>query len=205
MTFDALGPRRCARSQVTFDAFIPERGFLPGVGLWLPSWLARKRGRPFIFEAFLGKPVGRPDAATAWAGVCMSKPHLEVAWAWLLSPLYSGVDLKALHITLHGPRHLLPEMTRQFGAPHFSKSDRNELGRWAGSEAADDFGRRKDSDMADLYAREGPAHDSELRVRLKAIEMGSAFIGGRPWTAVVPSHVGAGVSFSFLAQPDQAV
>lgn len=187
---------------MTFDVFIPERGFRRGVERWLPGWITMMRGQPFLFQAFVSARVGRPDTASAWRGESMSKQHLMIAWRWILSPLYSTVQLKQMRLTLHGPRHLLPEISAQFGLPWFSRSDRNELGRWAGSDAAASFGRSKDSDMADLYAREGPAHDSELRIRLKVIDMVASFIADRDWRLVVPFQRGEISSFSFLSSPD---
>jgi hypothetical protein len=74
----------------------------------------------------------------------------------LLAPLFDAGDLKLMRVTLHSPRHLFPEIAKQFGPLLFSESDRNELGRWSGSEASDSAGRPKISSMADVYAREGP-------------------------------------------------
>ncbi len=194
--------RRGSAPSVMFQMFIPERGVLPGVELWLPQWLDSVRGRPYIFRAFEAHRVGRPDMASSWLDSCMCKAHMIIAWEFLLSPLYSSAQLKAMHLSLHGPRHLLAEVAKQFGPSHFSALDRNELGRWSGSESSSDFGRAKVSGMADVYAREGPAHDSELRVRLKVLSRLSDFLASRQWSAVVPAQQGVAVSFSFLSQPE---
>ena len=199
-TKKAGGARKGGGSKfVKFDAFIPEVGFLAGVDLWLPEWLAAKRGKPFFFRAFKSTRVGRPDLASAWLPKSMVKGHLEVAWAWLLSSFYSREESAPMQLSLHGPRHLLAEMARQLD---FSKVERNELGRWAGSDAAASFDRSKVSSMSDLYAREGPAHDSELSVRLRVIARVSAFIGLAAWRDVVPPQRGEIASFSFLSPPE---
>ena len=135
----------------------------------------------------------------------MSKPHLEKTWACLLSPLFDDDDRGLMRLTLHGPRHLFPEISKQYGPLLFSKEDRNELGRWSGSEASAVGARVKDSAMADLYAREGPAHDGELAIRLRVIRLVSEFISGRPWMSCVPSQKGVVASFSFLASHESRV
>lgn len=192
-------------SLVEFDCFIPEAGFLPGVEQWLPEWSASLRGLPFIFRGFNSPRVGQPIGAFAWTDSSMSKPHLEKAWACLLSPLFDEADREVMRLTLHGPRHLFPEIAKQLGPTKFSGTERNELGRWSGSEAAASGARVKDSTMADLYAREGPAHDGDLAIRLRVVRLVSEFISGRSWVSCVPSQKGLVASFSFLASPESRV
>jgi len=51
--------------------------------------------------------------------------------------------------------------------------------------------------MADAYAREGPAHDSELAIRFRVLRVVSSLIAGRHWRDVVPIQKGISVSFTF--------
>ena len=64
------------------------------------------------------------------------------------------------------------------------------------------FVRRKVSLMGDLYARQGPAHDSVLCVRFRVFARVSAFFGLAAWRDVVPSPRGEVESFSFLSPPE---
>ena len=53
--------------------------------------------------------------------------------------------------------------------------------------------------MGDLYARQGPAHDSVLCVLFRVFARVSAFFGLAAWRdVVVPSQRGEVESFSFL-------
>ena len=184
---------------VEFDVFVPHRGILPGVERWLHEWATSMLHRPFLFPRFKSPRAGSPLGATEWIETSMSKAHLQTAWEVLLSPMFSPAAMKAMRFTLHGPRHILPEIGKQYG---MSLEERNELGRWADSDAAAGAGRPKQpSRMADLYSREGPAHDSELASRLKIIRRVSEFIGARPWCDVVPTQSGERCSFSFLSLP----
>ena len=56
--------------------------------------------------------------------------------------------------------------------------------------------------MGDLYARQGPAHDSVLCVRFRVFARVSAFFGLAAWRDVVPSPRGEVESFSFLSPPE---
>ncbi len=184
---------------VEFDVFVPHRGILPGVERWLHEWASSMSHRPFLFPRFKSPRAGSPLGATEWIESSMSKVHLQTAWEVLLSPIFAPAAMKAMRLTLHGPRHILPEIGKQYG---MSLEERNELGRWADSNAAAGAGRAKQpSRMADLYSREGPAHDSELASRLKIIRRVSEFIGVRPWGDVVPTQLGERCSFSFLSLP----
>lgn len=189
-------------ASVEFDVFIPSRGFLPGVEAWIPVWISQMSGLPFIFQSFVSPRAGRPMGANAWRNQSMNKSQLTSAWTCLLAPLFDAGDLKLMRVTLHGPRHLFPEIAKQFGPLLFSESDRNELARWSGSEASDSAGRPKISSMADVYAREGPAHDSELAIRFRVFRLVSSFIADRQWRDVVPIQKGISVSFTFLSPPE---
>ncbi len=96
-------------------------------------------------------------------------------------------------------RKALPEIARQFAC---SREERTKLGRWSGSVAAAAFFvRSKVSLKGDRYAREGPAHDSELSFRFLVIARVSAFIGLAAWRDVVSLSAGRNRVFLFSVPP----
>jgi hypothetical protein len=193
---------------VFFDTFVPPRGVLPGVDLWLEDFMKKAQGKPALFMSFKTDRgnAGRFSKATRWDDVAMSKAHMKMVYDDLLGLAVPSADyalteadITASKITLHGPRHILNEIGVQL---KFPKERLNNLGRWAGSDAKKEVGKSKvtDAEMVMCYARDGPQHDAEVEIRTDIVDSLRKFLGGNDkWWLKVPAQKGEPVVFSFLS------
>ena len=187
---------------------------VPNVGVdgkrieWLAGWAQRRLlgGWKFVLPSV----TIRRGNITRAEGAAAAADAVRV-WELLLlrCPLRVSSDqARAMTLSGHCFRHLLPDISRVMGLP---LEDRNELGRWDGAVSRPSgvappsreeqlaASRRKKS-CANVYSSGAAAVARQCRIRHMVCQFIASCVGSRPWSAVVPLQLGVPPTFDFLAQ-----
>ena len=177
---------------------------VPNVGIdgkrieWLAGWAQRRLlgGWKFVLPSV----TIRRGNITRAEGAAAAADAVRV-WELLLlrCPLRVSSDqARAMTLSGHCFRHLLPDISRVMGLP---LEDRNELGRWDGAVSRPSgvnppsreeqlaASRRKKS-CANVYSSGAAAVARQCRIRHMVCQFIASCVGSRPWSAVVPLQLG---------------